>query len=107
MLGAELSVRVQLAKERVKSEFNAGRTYARGYRLFKKLAPMEKHIDSGECPYCTPRFQKLKKDPDILALPDGSDKQAMEIIGRKPELRKMVIEIIDCPIYKGGKHGKT
>ena len=102
-LGADLKTRAKLATIRIKDEFKAGQNLGTGFKLMRKLKPMEPHIDAGTCPYCTPRFNKIKADQDILDLPDGADQDATRIIGTKPELRRLVLEIIKCPYYNGDK----
>jgi hypothetical protein len=105
-LGAEVKIRIQLAKEKVADTWRQGQLTAAGIRLYKQLKPLEKHIDVDKCEYCTPLFLEIKNCPGILALPEGSFKEAnAHILEHKP-CRENLEKILNCPDFVR-KHGKV
>jgi hypothetical protein len=99
MLGKDLKTRIRLSP--IGKTWEQGKLVGAGLALFRKLAPMEKHIP--DCPFCNPLFQAIKTCPDILALPDGSDKEAQIHILQHEECRKKLAQILECKLYKGEK----
>lgn len=97
-LKAELNARITAAiKNPISATWEKGKLTGTTLKLFRKLAPMEKHIP--KCKWCNFRFEKMKADPYILGLPNGSDKIAQEYIVKTPYLRAILKEIIECPYY--------
>lgn len=94
-LGIDAKTRIKLALEK---PFNQGRLTGQAFQLYRKLKPMEAHIEAG-CPNCSPLFNGIKKCPDILALPEGSDREAQAHIISHLECRQKLKLILDCPIW--------
>lgn len=102
-LGLDLKARVAIAGTVVKTGFQQGQATGQALKLYMKLKPMEKHLDSGKCPYCGPLFREMKNCPEILDLPEGSDAQATEHILKHEYCRERLKKILDCPVYRYGE----
>ncbi len=99
-LKLDLEARIAASiKNPISATWEKGKLAGTALKLFRKIAPMEKHIPY--CKWCNPRFERMKNDPYILNLPDGSDSEAQEYIVKTPYLRDLLKEIIDCPVYHG------
>ncbi len=97
-LKADLNARIKASVTNpVTATWEKGKITGTALKLYRKLGPMEKHIEN--CVYCNPRFIKLKNNPYILSLPSDSNHIAQEYIVKTPELRAILKEIVECPIY--------
>lgn len=100
-LGRSVKVRVTLAAQPVKNVWKAGKLAGEGLRLYRKLKPIEEHIEKDHCPNCSSYFDKIKNCPVILSLPEGSHKEATaHILTGFDKCTTYFMKILECPEYR-------
>jgi len=98
MLGRDLQTRIKFSP--LGKVVEAGKLQGQALIAYRKMKPLMAHVDDDHCPHCTVLFSNIKNCPAILALPDGSFKEANEHIISCPSCSANMRKILQCPIYK-------
>lgn len=91
----QLKARLQSSK--VAEVFEKGKLQGEAIKAYRKVKPILKHAET--CPQCQTVFKRIHDCPKILALPDGSFKEANEHILLHLPCREALKEILECPNY--------